>query len=74
MIENIKQQGKHKLPADVVLSTNNLTKAFGGQIVIDDISFNVRKGRRCFTQREGRKRCTVSINIITNQDLIINPI
>lgn len=65
MKESIKQQGEHKSHADVILSANNLVKAFGGQIVLDDISFNIKKGEVVLLRGENGSGKTTLVNILT---------
>ncbi|MFQ5686780.1 MAG: ATP-binding cassette domain-containing protein [Candidatus Scalindua sp.] len=65
MKENIKQKEEHKSHADVILSANNLVKAFGGQIVLNDISFNIRKGEVVLLRGENGSGKTTLVNILT---------
>jgi len=65
MTENIKRKEECKSHADVVLSANNLVKAFGGQIVLNDISFNIRKGEVVLLRGENGSGKTTLVNILT---------
>jgi len=65
MTENIKRKEERKSHADVVFSTNNLVKAFGGQVILNDISFNIRKGEVVLLRGENGSGKTTLVNILT---------
>lgn len=56
---------KAKKMTDVVLSVRGLRKAFGGQVVLDDISLDLRKGEVVLLKGENGSGKTTLLNILT---------
>ncbi len=50
---------------DAVLSVNSLRKSFGGQVVLDDISFELRQGEVVLLRGENGSGKTTLLNILT---------
>ena len=50
---------------DAVLSVNSLRKSFGGQVVLDDISFELRQGEVVLLLGENGSGKTTLLNILT---------
>ncbi|MBI5463659.1 MAG: sugar ABC transporter ATP-binding protein [Ignavibacteriales bacterium] len=50
---------------EVVLSANGLTKAFGGNVVLDNISFDLRQGEVVLLRGENGSGKTTLLNILT---------
>lgn len=49
----------------VVLSANNIRKSFGGQVVLDDVSFDLKQGEVVLLRGENGSGKTTLLNILT---------
>ena len=64
LLKSRPMKAKKKM-TDVVLSVRGLRKAFGGQVVLDDISLDLRQGEVVLLKGENGSGKTTLLNILT---------
>lgn len=64
-ITDTKQRAVGQSLQGVVLSANNLRKSFGGQVVLDDVSFDLKQGEVVLLRGENGSGKTTLLNILT---------
>src|SRR3990172_6371399 len=64
LLKSRPMKAKKKM-TDVVLSVRGLRKAFGGQVVLDDISLDLRQGEVILLKGENGSGKTTLLNILT---------